>query len=112
MERMADARLLMREHDEAIGLARTALRYPEPRWSRYAVLISALGHLDRLDEARCLLDEVLRHWPDFTLEFVREAHLFVGHVTLAYVAEPQLFTDQDEFAHYLDGLRKAGVAQG
>ena len=47
-----------------------------------------------------------------TRELVRRTHLFTGLVTLEFVNEAQLFTDQDEFAHYLDGIRKAGVAPG
>lgn len=112
LERRADAHLLMRDHDQAVRLAEQALRHPPFGWSRHAVQISALGHLGRLDEARTVLGELLRHQPDFTLEFVRKTHLFAGQVALAYVSEPQLFTDQDEVAHYLDGLRKAGVTSG
>ncbi len=49
--RMADAYLFMRNYDEAIAWAKKALRQQGFQWSRYAVLVSALGHLGRLEEA-------------------------------------------------------------
>ena len=112
LERLADAHLLLREHGKSVELARQALDYWPFQWSRYAVLISALGHLGRTEEARAILAELLRHQPDFTLEFARASHFFAGQVALDFVAEPQLFTDQDEFAYYLDGLQKVGVPTG
>lgn len=110
--RTADAYLFMRQYEESVVWARRALRQPLFQWSRYAVLLSALGHLGRSDEARKVLDEVLIHRPDFSLELVRSTHLYTDQVTLEFVSEPQMFVDQNEFAHYLDGLRKAGVPSG
>lgn len=110
LARIAEAHLLMRQYDRAVELGRHALAQPHFRWSRYAVLISALGHLDRLDEARALVQELLEVRPDFSLDLVRSRHLFTDQVTLEFVGETHIFTDQDEFAHYLEGLRKAGVA--
>jgi hypothetical protein len=45
--RMADAYLFMGNYEEAIK----ALQQPNFQWSRYAVLLSALGHLGRQAEA-------------------------------------------------------------
>jgi pentatricopeptide repeat protein len=58
------------------------------------VLIAALGQLGRDDEARRVLDQLMKLRPDFSLSFVRATHLF---------------SDEGNFAHYLDGLRKVGV---
>ena len=110
--RTADAFLLVRRYEDAVVWARRALRQPLFQWSRYAVLLSALGHLGRTDEAREVLDEVLSRRPDFSMEMVRSTHLYTDQVKLEFVSEPQMFVDQDEFAHYLDGLRKAGVPSG
>ena len=58
-------------------------------------LISALGHLGRLDAAREALDELCRSRPDFSGSFVRETHLI---------------SDRGDLSLYLEGLRKAGAA--
>jgi DNA-binding SARP family transcriptional activator/TolB-like protein len=110
--RMADAFLLMRQHEEAAAWARKAVAQSHHAWLGFAALISALGHLGRLDEARSALLDLLDLEAGFSLEFVRRNHLFPDQVTLDFVGETQLFTDQDHFAHYLDGLLKAGVAPG
>ncbi|MFQ5757280.1 MAG: BTAD domain-containing putative transcriptional regulator [Acidiferrobacterales bacterium] len=93
--RMADAHLFMRQYDKAVEWARKALREPHFQWSRHAVLVSALGHLGRSDEVHRALDELLRLRADFTLAFVRKYHLI---------------SDPDDMAHYLEGLRNAGVS--
>ena len=94
--RMADAHLLMGRHEEAVQWARKSLRQTAFQWSRYAVLLSALGHLGRSQEAGQALDEILRHRPDFSLGFVRMTHLYGNH---------------GGFKHYLDGLSKAGLPE-
>ena len=94
--RLADAKFMMRAYEESAGWAIKALRQPSFQWSRHAVLIAALGHQGRLDEARSDLADLLDQRPDFTLSFVRETHLF---------------GDPDDFAHYVDGLRKAGLPE-
>ena len=93
--RTADAHLFMREYDEAVAWARKALRESGFQWSRYAVLLSALGHLDRPEEARRVLRDFRPRRPDFSVDFVRTTHLI---------------SDPDDMDHYLDGLRKAGVS--
>ena len=93
--RMADAHLFMRNYEEAIHWAMKALHQPHFQWSRYAVLISALGHLGRTDTADRYLEQLLKHRPDFSIEFVQKTHLF---------------SDSDDMNHYLAGLRKANVS--
>jgi adenylate cyclase len=92
--RMADAHLFMRHYEDAIYWANKALQQPNFQWSRYAVLLSALGHLGRLDEAAHAVKQVRMQRPDFSTDFVRRTHLF---------------SDADDMNHFLDGLRKAHV---
>ncbi len=92
--RMADAYLFMRNYDEAIAWAKKALRQPGFQWSRYAVLVSALGHLGRQEEANRALQELHTRRSDFSIDFVQATHLIA---------------DADDMSHYLEGLRKASV---
>lgn len=92
--RMADANLFMHKYEEAIHWARKALQQPNFQWSRYAVLLSALGHLGRQDEAARVFKQVCMQRPDFSIGFVRDTHLF---------------SDSDDMQHFLDGLQKAHV---
>ncbi len=92
--RMADAYLFMHNYDEAITWARKALRQSGFQWSRYAVLLSALGHFGRIEEANRALRELRTKRSDFSIDFVQATHLIA---------------DADDMSHYLDGLRKASV---
>ena len=94
MVRLADAQLFMGRHEEAIGWARRALGQTGFQWSRYAVLLSALGHLGRAEEAKRVLNDVLTQRPDFSRRFVRATHLI---------------SDEADFDHYIEGLREAAV---
>ena len=93
--RLADAHLFLGRNEDSLKWAKEALRQPGFQWSRHAVLISALGHLGRLDAAREALDELCRSRPDFSGSFVRETHLI---------------SDRGDLSLYLEGLRKAGAA--
>jgi adenylate cyclase len=92
--RMADSHLFMRNYEEAIQWAKKALRQPNFQWSRYAVLVSALGHLRRLEEAQRTLEQLRIRCADFSTDFVRSTHLIA---------------DVDDMQHYIEGLQKAGV---
>jgi TolB-like protein/Tfp pilus assembly protein PilF len=94
--RIADAKYFMSDHDGAVAFALRALGQPNFQWSRYAVLIAALGQLGRSNEARRYFGEVVRFRPDFSISFVRNTHLF---------------GDQDYMARYCEGLRKAAIPE-
>ena len=94
--RMADAYLLTRDYEKSVEWARKALLQPGIQWSRYAVLIAALGHLGRSDEAQRVIDEVSSLRRDFSIAFVRSTHLY---------------SDPAYMAHYVDGLMKAGLRE-
>ena len=92
--RLADAAYFLKRYEEAAEWARRALQQPNFQWSRYTVLIAALAQLGRLDEARNCIQELRVKRPNTSIAFVRETHLF---------------GDTASFAHYLDGLRMAGL---
>jgi len=94
--RIADAKYFAADYEGAVAFALKALGKPNFQWSRYAVLIAALGQLARLEEARRYLEEVIHRRPDFCIAFVRNTHLF---------------GEQDIMAHYCEGLRKAAVPE-
>ena len=81
---------------ESVKWAKKALMQPNFQWSRYAVLISALGHLGRLDEACKVLTDVQKERANFSISFVQSTHLI---------------SDAKDMDHYLEGLRKAGVPE-
>ena len=70
------------------------MRVPNFQWSRYVMLISSLGHLGQIDEARSVLDELLKHIPDFSAE---------------YALDYSPWMDDDYFAHLMEGMHKAGL---
>ncbi|MBR0753638.1 tetratricopeptide repeat protein [Bradyrhizobium jicamae] len=92
--RLADATYLLTRYEEAAEWAQRALQQPNFQWSRYTVLIAALAQLGRLDEARNRIQELQVKRPNTSIAFVRETHLL---------------GDAANFAHYLDGLRMAGL---
>jgi adenylate cyclase len=94
--RIADARYFTKDYEGAVNFALKALGQPNFQWSRYAVLIAALGQLKRQDEARRYLDEVTRLRPDFSIAFVRHGHL-IG--------------ERENMAHFCEGLSKAKVPE-
>lgn len=94
--RIADAYLFMQDSNKAVEWAKKALRQPGFQWSRYAVLVSALGHLDQLEKANHFLQELRTRRSDFSIAFVQANHLF---------------SDADDMSYYLEGLRKAGVPE-
>ncbi len=67
-----------------------------PQLAVVTTLLSILGHLDQLDEAEGIRAELLRIQPDITCAFIRETSLFI---------------DPGYLDRYIDGLRKAGLAE-
>lgn len=92
--RLADAAYSLKRYEEAAEWARRALQQLNFQWSRYTVLIAALAQLGRLDEARNCIQELEVKRPNTSIAFVQETHLF---------------GDMPSFAHYLSGLRMAGL---
>jgi TolB-like protein/tetratricopeptide (TPR) repeat protein len=82
--------------DQAAESARLAIGWNAAFADAHAILASALGHAGRLDEARIALDECVRQLPGLTLSDHRLKRPF------------RRAADQKRF---LDGLRKAGLAE-
>ena len=96
LARMAEAKYLVGEDETAVRFALRALAQPSFQWSRYAVLIAALGQLKRKDEAQHYIAEVTRRRPNFSVAFVRTMHPFSRDMG---------------FDRYYEGLRKAGLLE-
>ncbi len=92
--RKAQALLYLRRHEDAVDWARRALRLPNFQWSRNVMLISALGHLGRIDEAQAALDELLERIPEFSAQ---------------YALDYSPWHDDEHVRHLIDGLNKAGL---
>ena len=95
--RIAEAKYLIGDDEAAVRFALRALAQPSFQWSRYAVLIAALGQLGRQEEARRYLAELSRIRPEFSVAFVRTMHPFSRDMGID---------------RYYEGLRKAGVPEG
>lgn len=93
--RKAYAHLHLRDYEQAIAWARRSLQFPNFQWSRYVVLISALGHLGRADEARSSVEALLRRIPKFSAR---------------YALDYSPWLDDEHFRHLMHGLEKAGLA--
>ena len=92
----AGALIAMNRFEDAADWVKRSLRDPRGKhnfWN-YASLASALGHLDRLDEAREAVDGLLRLRPDFSPQLI-------GGMLV--------WSDAEGMAHYFEGLRKAGL---
>ncbi len=96
MASKAIALIVLERHDEALDWARKALRQPNAAIWAHMPEVSALGLLGRTDEARAALDRVRGIKPD---------------VSDAFVDQAIPFTDKAGRAHFIDGLRKAGLPE-
>ena len=77
-------------HQLAADALQHATRQPTAAWTAYLVLGSALGHLDRIQEARVSIEHVLAIKPDLHIDHLKE--IFPFH-------------SGEHFAILLDGLR-------
>ncbi len=96
MVRVAEAYLAKQDYVDAVEWARKALQQQGFQWSRYAALLAGLGFLGEEREARRVLEECLGERSDFSVSMVRDGHLYTDAATLE---------------HYMEGLRRAGVAE-
>ena len=94
--RKAQAMLYLKDYEAAVDWARRALRLPNFQWSRNVMLISALGHLGRPEEAAAPLAQLLDRIPDFSAD---------------YALDSSPWLDDHHFRHMIDGLHKAGLPQ-
>jgi DNA-binding SARP family transcriptional activator/Flp pilus assembly protein TadD len=83
------------DFDKAVDWALIAVRVPNSHYSANAALVSALGHLDRLEEAESAIEDLKQLKPEFNLSFARERLFYLN--------------DQRQVDRYVDGLQKAGI---
>ena len=88
--------LFLEQHEDAVTWALKALRYPNISWPVHVVLISALGHLGRADDARRALDNLDQ---------------FRAGITIQMAGENLPVTDEGYRDHLFAGLRAAGMAE-
>ncbi len=93
--RMAYGQLALKNHEAAVDWAKQAISEPIREWTSNLFLVSALGHMERLEDAKPALEDLYRAQPN---------------VSLAYIQK--LFPSVPEYLDYLlDGLRKAGLRE-
>jgi tetratricopeptide (TPR) repeat protein len=91
------AYLFRGDHETAAKWAYEAVRVPNAHYGANAALVAALGHLDRPEECRGAVADLLRAKPDFSLGLAKERLFYLK--------------DQDQLEHYLEGLRRAGLSE-
>ena len=89
---LSGAHLTARRYGDAIEWARTSIRRRPDILEPHLILTAALGHLDRLPEARMALGECER----------------IDPASVARMATWQRYERETDNEHFLDGLRKAG----
>jgi DNA-binding SARP family transcriptional activator len=91
----AMAHLFRHDFEHAAQWAGESVQVPNAHYLARAVLVSALGHLGRIDAAVQALAELKRDQPQVSIEFVRKRMFYLR--------------DESQIGTYLDGLRKAGL---
>jgi TolB-like protein len=97
LEMTAWALIVLGRYREAEEFARRSVRGLNADLWAYATHCSALGHLDRHEEAKTARNKLLEREPDFSLSFVRQ---FVYYNKVPAHLE-----------RYIEGLRKAGLPE-
>jgi tetratricopeptide (TPR) repeat protein len=90
----AYSQFLDRNYDEAMRLARDALRQRGDFVGAHRVLTAAAGMAGQKDAAKAALQELRRTQPN---------------ISLAWIAENMPIRNDSDRAHYLDGFRRAGL---
>ncbi|MDH3770716.1 MAG: tetratricopeptide repeat protein, partial [Nitrospirota bacterium] len=88
------ALMFMGRLEEALQWARESARHPVAHFQSRAGLVSILGRLNRINEAKAALDEIIRRRPDYSC---------------ALIERTSPFKHQKDLEYYLDGLRNAGL---
>jgi adenylate cyclase len=94
--RFAEAYFHLGDYEKSVEYATKALRRPETQIWGNCALVSALAHLEKIDETQKALSELLQRRPDFSISLVRKIIPIADRVFLET---------------YLDGLRKAGLPE-
>ena len=96
--RLAEAYLFTNQYEKAERYARDAIRQPSAQyvWTSHVKLISALGHLQKHEEAKQAVQNLLAFMPGITCRFVRRHD---------HMAADQYIDD------FIEGLRLEGLPE-
>lgn len=89
------AHLFAGQFEQALDWAEKSIRVPNCHYWPFSHRVCALGHLQRHDEMRSAVDELMERKPGFTCDLARKRLFYVK--------------DETHLGIYLDGLRKAGI---
>lgn len=93
---MGAAHFYLRHYEECLEWRRKGLQHPIVQWFIRAFIISALSHLDRMEEAAKALAELLEVQPNCTISDVKQKIII---------------TDDAYLDHLVEGLRMAGLPE-
>lgn len=96
LARKADGYIALEDYEKAVVWGRKAILTPHPQIFIFMPLLSALGHLDRTEEAQEVIAELMDIRPDASVRLVRER----------YPGGASTYIE-----NYLDGLRRAGLPE-
>jgi len=96
LARLSEAYMCLDKFDVAVEMAELAATKPRRGIWIHTPLIAALAHAGRIDDAKLAYSELIDRQPNFTCEYLRQ-NLPI--------------TDPHYLAVYVEGLRKAGVAE-
>jgi adenylate cyclase len=92
---LARAHLSASRYEEAVTWAQKSFQLRDDHPDQFLVMASALGHLGRVEDARAQLDACERLRPGYTTN----------------PANWSQYKHPADAEHFLDGLRKAGLAE-
>ena len=84
------------EYQKAVEVGRRVIAENPNYYAAYRPLITSLGRIGQVDEARGLLDKLLINEPQFSIGWFRSKY-------------PPL--PDDQLDHYLEGFRQVGVRE-
>ncbi len=93
---IATAKMQLRDYATAVTFARKSIRLHRYNLPVHHVLVASLAQLDRLDEARRALSELLELEPDLTVTRLQQIYTVTRYKNLE---------------GFLEGLRKAGLSE-
>ena len=98
MAAIAEGNLFLGEYEKALEWARRSIRQPRSSLTsrREAALAAALAQLGRIDEARLVVQELLREWPG---------------LTICLLCQPLPPMNGEYLDRYVQGLKKAGLPE-
>jgi len=98
MAAIAEGNLFLGEYEKALEWARRSIRQPRSSLTsrREAALAAALAQLGCIDEARLVVQELLREWPG---------------LTICLLCQPVPPMNREYLDRYVEGLKKAGLPE-